>query len=56
MTEGSTFEFYMPYNLGFGDGSVAHIINPIVHPKAVLKYKAELLKIERSSKEGHEEL
>ena len=52
MTAGSKFELYVPYTLGFGDGGLATLMKNIVHPKAVLIYTIELLKIERS----HDEL
>lgn len=52
MTVGSKFEFYMPYTLGFGDGTLAQIVSAFVHPKAALKYTAELLEIERSQDES----
>lgn len=42
MPEGSVYEFYIPYNLAYGDGGVPGVIPP----KADLIFKVELLEIQ----------
>ena len=43
MQEGAKWEFYIPHHLAYGDHGLGHF--RLIHPKAVLVYRCELLEV-----------